>query len=140
MANTYRSELMGLYVTFALVLAVCILNSITQGHLEVASNNEKALCLSSLTATWVWPKEKHSDMLRAICCVHCLLSFLTFEFSEVQAHKDNFIALEDLTFLEQLNMECNILAKCYIMAEYEQQGPIWKVLSSRGSHCQSCRH
>ena len=55
-ANAYRSELIGLYASLALVLAITKIHNITEGSLLAGCDNESGLYLSSLINDRVPPK------------------------------------------------------------------------------------
>ena len=109
-ANAYRSELVGLYASLALVLAITKFHTITEGSLLAGCDNETGLYLSSLINDRVPPKQKHSDVLRAIRHVRRQLT-ITIKFQHISAHQDDTVMYHNLDRSSQLNVDCDLLAK-----------------------------
>ena len=109
-ANAYRSELIGLYASLAFVLAVTELYNIKEGSLLAGCDNETGLYLSSLITDRVSPKQKHSDVLRAIRHVRRQLE-INITFKHISAHQDDTVLYHDLDRPSQLNVDCDLLAK-----------------------------
>ena len=126
-ANAYRSELTGLYACLALTLAVCTVHQVTEGALRVCCDNEKALYLSSHKSQRVPPRRKHSDILRAIRKVRCAIP-VPLTFDHVKGHQDDAVLYEDLDTASRLNVDCDLIAKNFLQASWEHNGPTPQVL------------
>ena len=117
-ANAYRSELIGLYASLAFVLAITDLYNIKEGSLLAGCDNETGLYLSSLINDRVSPKQKHSDVLRAIRHVRRKLK-IDITFKHISAHQDDTMMYHDLDRPSQLNVDCDLLAKAGLRRFYK---------------------
>ena len=78
-ADTYRSELMGIYLSLTLVLAICELHVVKVGMIRVGCDNLRAIELSSARGQRVPNRRKHSDILKSIRMV-CFNLPITIDF------------------------------------------------------------
>ena len=119
-ANAYRSELIGIYAALALTLAVTELYQLKEGFLLAGCDNEQGLYLSSLLTDRVSPKQKHSDVLRAIRHVRQALP-LDIHFKHIYGHQDDTTSYANLERSVQLNIDCDILAKAGLKRFHKQR-------------------
>ena len=119
-ANAYRSELIGIYAALALTLAVTELYQVKEGFLLAGCDNEQGLYLSSLLSDRVSPKQKHSDVLRAIRHVRRALP-LDIHFKHIYGHQDDTTSYANLERSVQLNIDCDLLAKAGLKRFHKQR-------------------
>ena len=117
-ASAYRGELLGLVALHTLVLAV-----IDYYHLETAlgkacCDNIAALNQSSQRRKRVKTGAKQGDLLRALRSLKQSLAF-QFEYEHVDAHMDSVLPWHLLRLEEQLNVDCDELAKSAVLRSME---------------------
>ena len=93
-SNAYRSELIVIYASLILVLAVTEVHNITSGKLLTGCDNEKGLYLLSIMNDRVSPRQKYSDIMRAIRHIRCKLP-IKVEFKHIYGNQYNEKAYEE---------------------------------------------
>ena len=108
--DPYRCEL------FALLLAVMTIYEMetrfktTYKDIIIAVNNDSALDMAIVFHNKITPSDQHYDL---ICSIREVRSKIQTKLcpERVKGHKDDEIPWEDLSRLEQLNVECDQIAK-----------------------------
>ena len=111
--NPYRSELQGIHTILLAIKAVCMLHQITSGKAKLACDNKLAADLSDKNVLRVPSRWNHADLIRAIRKIKSELP-IEIEFSWVEGHQDDDIALEDLPRMAQLNVHADRMAKDHL--------------------------
>jgi hypothetical protein len=99
--------------------AFCITYEIKSGHLSLSCDNDGALWRTAMQVPKVSHRQKHSDILRAIHYLKPLIP-VSWTFSEVKGHQDDFIQYDDLDRISQLNVMCDSEAKRFLVAAIDQ--------------------
>ena len=121
-ACSYRSEMIGLYASLSLISAICILHNLDQGSVVIGCDNEKALELTESTSQRVPCHRKHSDILKAIGIMKSTIP-IELRFQHISAHQDDHILYEDLSLPAQLNVDCDHMAKRWLIECYHKKFP-----------------
>ena len=112
LANSYRAELLGLYSIHTFILALTryftLLNTAT---VDLRCDNKGALCTSSRKYKCIRPSSKCADILRCFRTLHAKLLGVHIHYAHVAAHMDDILHWDELTLEQQLNVQCNALAK-----------------------------
>ena len=129
--SAYRGELAGLYGGLFTLKALCDYKNITSGRIIIGCDGlgaiKKIQAKPSLST-------KHFDYLSAI---HHLLADLSVrcQFIHVQGHQDDYLDLHQLSIVERMNIQADLLAKQAIENErncgnpselrlYKEYGPV----------------
>ena len=111
-ANSYRAELLGLLSIHTFILALSkyyvLLNKST---VELRCDNKGALRTSSRKLVRIRPSSKCADILRCFRSLHKQLNNVHIHYAHVAAHMDDVLQWDDLTIEQQLNVQCDLLAK-----------------------------
>lgn len=116
-ANSYRAELLGLYsIHDVFVLALSkyfeLLNNTT---VKLRCDNKGALRTSSWHHKRIQPTSKCADIL---CCLHTLhkklRDIIHIHYAYGASHMDDILQWHDLTLEQQLNVQCDTLAKAAV--------------------------
>ena len=115
-ASSYRAELLGLYSIHVFIGVLTAHHSIGSTHsTTIYCDNERALDMSSKKNLKVRAGAKCADILRAFKTLH--RSYTTaISYKHVAAHMDDKCAWDDLSIEQQLNVECDTLAKQAVAA------------------------
>lgn len=109
--NSYRAELMGIYLMLRTLEAMCAFFSITKGHITIACDNKTGLDKSMNLLLHPTSKFKHYDLLQEIYMVRKNLP-IKFTVTHVKGHQTE----EDRRFcqLSEMNHSMDSLAKEYL--------------------------
>ena len=109
--DSHRAELAGLYAIFVLVECIVSLHQLTSGSILIGCDNQSAI--GSCDQDFI-PHTRHQnfDFLHAIRSF-LLRSPLTWHAQHIHGHQDTKNPGKPLTFLEQLNVHMDSLAKSY---------------------------
>ena len=114
-ANSYRSELSGLYAILAYINALTVVYSITAGNVLIDCNNIVALNKSLDQDRRVRSPVMHGDIIRAIQHYrHKISDSIALTFEHVLGHQDRVTAYEDLPRIAQLNVQMDSKAKSFL--------------------------
>lgn len=112
LANSYRAELLGLYSIHVFILALATyFDRLESSTVNVRCDNKGALRASSRKFKRIRPTSKCADILRAFRQLRENLSGIHIHYAHVPAHMDDLLAWDDLTLDQQLNVQCDSLAK-----------------------------
>jgi hypothetical protein len=118
--SSYRPELQGLIALLTVTSSLATTYSITTGSLTIACDNISAIhkvddMISNPALYCIAPSAKDYDLLLVI---QDLLISLTISMLpvHVKGHKDDTTNWADLTFQQQLNVECDRSAKLWLAA------------------------
>ena len=109
--DSYRCELAGLYGIILTVNALCQAHGISSGKCTIACDNDSAIrvCMPGFIPE---PSQDSFDLVNAIWHIK-QASPIQWQAQYVDGHKDDVTC--QLTFLEQLNVHMDSLAKAYWM-------------------------
>jgi len=110
-ANSYRAELLGLYSIHIFIHALFThfqLKSVPQ--VKLRCDNKGALRTSSRTTLRIRASSKCADILRAFRSLHQQIQ-ADIHYGHVSAHMDDILRWDQLTIEQQLNVQCDKLAK-----------------------------
>jgi len=107
-ADSYRAEAVGITAALHLMHAMEKLSGM-KTELDLACDNERVLDALQFF-TYLTPKMKHYDVVKSMLNIRDSLSSI-IQYRHVKAHKSERISYDKLTRLEQLNTECDLLAK-----------------------------
>ena len=111
-ANSYRAELLGLYSIHVFILALSIYFELLQhSTVKLRCDNKGALRTSSRKHKRIRPTSKCADILRCLRTLHSQLQNVHIHYAYVESHMDNVLQWDDLTPEQQLNVQCDSLAK-----------------------------
>jgi len=110
MVNSYRAELQGMYSLILAINHICSLHQLTAGHLLVGCDNQGVIDHLQKRPSYVPGSTKHADLVRAIHNAHQACP-IRLQFQYVAGHQDNFLRVEDLPLLAQLNVQADLMAK-----------------------------
>ena len=111
-ANSYRTELLGLLSIHMFVLALSkYFELLSQSTVKLCCDNKGALRTSSRKLIRIRPTSKCADILRCFRSLHHQLKNVHIHYAHVAAHMDDVLQWEDLTLDQQLNVQCDFLAK-----------------------------
>ena len=118
--SSYRPELQGLIALLTVISSLAATYSITSGAITIACDNISAInkvddMLSNPALYCIAPSAKEYDLLLVI---QDLLISLPIHMIpvHVKGHKDDTTDWDDLTFQQQLNIECDRSAKLWLAA------------------------
>jgi hypothetical protein len=134
-ANAYRAEMMGLYLAMCITHAFCLTYNIQSGHISLSCDNDGCLWRTAMTVPKVSHRQKHSDILRAIHFLKLQIP-ISWTFSEVKGHQDDFIQYEDLDRVSQLNVMCDAEAKRFLVTAIDQNASQPYKIPFQGWRCQ----
>jgi len=107
-ADSYRAEATGITAALHLIRAMERLSN-TSTKLELACDNDRVLEVVQ-TFTYINPNMKHHDVIRSMIEIRDSLKS-DIKYLKVQAHRSERVAYDELTRMEQINTECDLLAK-----------------------------
>jgi hypothetical protein len=111
-ANSYRAELLGLYSIHVFIMALAKYFELLQSTtIKIRCDNKGALRTSSRLNKRIRPSSKCADILRCLRSVHNELRHIHIHYGYVAAHMDDILQWDDLTSEQQLNVQCDLLAK-----------------------------
>ena len=111
-ANSYRAELLGLLSIHTFILALSkYFELLNKSTVNLRCDNKGALRTSSRTLVRIRPSSKCADILRCFRTVHNQLTDIHIHYAHVAAHMDDVLQWDDLTLEQQLNVQCDLLAK-----------------------------
>lgn len=111
-ANSYRAELLGLYSIHVFILALSTYFELPKSTTtKLRCDNKGALRTSSRRHKRIRPSSKCADILRCFRSVHDKLQHIHIHYGYVAAHMDDILHWDDLTLEQQLNVQCDSLAK-----------------------------
>ena len=111
-ANSYRAELLGLYSIHVFILALSTyFTALQSSTVKLRCDNKGALRTSSRRHKRIRPSSKCADILRCLRSVHDKLQHIHIHYGYVAAHMDDILHWNDLTLEQQLNVQCDSLAK-----------------------------
>ena len=112
LANSYRAELLGLLSIHTFILALSKYYALpSQSTVNLRCDNKGALRTSSRKLIRIRPTSKCADILRCLRSLHTQLTDVHIHYAHVAAHMDDVLQWEDLTLEQQLNVQCDFLAK-----------------------------
>jgi len=107
-ADSYRAEAVGVLAAFHIVCAMEHISG-KQTDIELACDNDRVL-EAARSFTYVTPRMHHHDVLRSMMETRDSLKS-TIAYIRVKAHKSEKIPYNKLSRIEQMNTECDTLAK-----------------------------
>ena len=107
-ADSYRAEAVGVLAAFHIVYAMERMSG-KQTNIELACDNDRVLEVAR-SFTYVTPRMHHHDVLRSMMETRDSLTS-TIAYTRVKAHKSEKIPYNKLSKIEQMNTECDTLAK-----------------------------
>jgi len=107
-SDSYRAEAVGVLAAFHIIRAMVRMSG-KSTHVTLACDNDRVLEVAQ-TYTYVTSRMRHHDVLRSIMEIRDSLHS-TITFQKVKAHKSDNIPYSKLSRIEQLNTECDELAK-----------------------------
>jgi len=107
-SDSYRAEATGITVALHLIRAMEKLSD-TSTKIELACDNDRVLEVAH-NFTYITTNMKHHDVIRSMLGIRDTLTS-EIKYSKVQAHRSERIAYDKLTRMEQINTECDLLAK-----------------------------
>lgn len=111
-ANSYRAKLLGLYSIHVFILALSKYFELLQSTtIKLRCDNKGALRTSSRWNKRIHPSSKCADILRCFRSIHNKLQHIHIHYGYVAAHMDDILHWDDLTLEQQLNVQCDSLAK-----------------------------
>ena len=111
-ANSYRAELLGLYAIHTFILALTKYLTIPESAtVNVRCDNKGALRTSSRKYKRIRPSSKCADILRCFRTLHSKIRDIHIHYAHVSAHMDDLLSWDELTLEQQLNVQCDTLAK-----------------------------
>lgn len=111
-ANSYRAELLGLLSIHTFILALTTyFEQLSLSTVDLRCDNKGALRTSSRKRTRIRPTSKCADILRCFRSLHNRLQNVHIHYAHVSAHMDDVLQWDDLTLEQQLNVQCDLLAK-----------------------------
>ena len=125
-ANAYRAELFGIYTMLVALSLICKVHEVTAGEIEtedaiLGCDNEVALWKSSVLDSKVPCSDAHADIIRAIRKVRDTLP-LKFTYTHIYGHQDDHVSTSELDRPTQLNIECDNIAKRFLIALHRSDG------------------
>jgi len=138
-ANAYRAELFGIYTMITALSLICQVHTVRSGEVEIEDvllgcDNEVALWKSSVLESKVPCGDAHADVIRAIRKVRDTLP-IKLTYKHIYGHQDDHVDTADLDRPTQLNIECDSLAKRYLLALYQHDGRPEFRFSHEGWRC-----
>ena len=106
--STYRAELAGIHAGLLLILGLCETYNVEKGRIILGCNNNGAI--KRIQTGQIKLQYKHFDFLSAIITIINKLP-ITVNLTHVDGHKDEVMALENLSILESMNVQADIHAK-----------------------------
>lgn len=108
--NACCSKLQGIHAGVLALCSTCSFHKIKKGKVRCGCDNEKGVDLSNLDWLKAFTRTKHSDPIRAIRKLKCVIG-IDIHFEHVKGHQDNCSRFEDLPIMAQLNTKCDRRAK-----------------------------
>lgn len=113
-AGSYRAELLGLCSLHLFMLALQQAFNIQEiWSAEVCCDNEKALLKASISPRRIQPSAKCPDILRSLRYTKRDLRH-RLQYKHVHAHMDDVLQWDQLSLVQQLNVQCDMLAKAAV--------------------------
>ena len=109
-ASAYRGELLGLVALHTFMFALVSYYQTGTGSGKMCCDNIGALNQANWKRKRVKTGAKQSDLLRALRTIQSH-SVLDFQYEHVRGHQDDHKKWEHMTLEEQLNFDCDLLAK-----------------------------
>jgi len=109
-ASSYQGELLGLTAIHHLVAFVLEYYGVQTATGSMHCNNKGALHQASTKQKRVSPRTKHADLIRNLRHIKAT-HLVEVKYMHVKAHRDNYLAWEQLSIVQKLNVHCNLLAK-----------------------------
>ena len=112
--NPYRSEILGILAILHQINQLCRIHQITNGSIIMACDGISALRQATRRdIDKISCRNKQSDLLSA--CTKILLSIpITIQPQHVKGHQDDTTTYNELTFIEQKNVDMDVLAKATV--------------------------
>ena len=121
-ASSYRGELLGLIAIHHLAAFAVKYYKSDKATGSMHCDNKGALHQVSVRRRRVRNNVKHADLLRNLRHIKAKVNF-EVSYNYVKAHQDDVYAVEDLPFVQQLNVMCDLLAKQAVQASIEGTTP-----------------
>ena len=106
--SAYRAELAGIHGGLLLILGLCTSYNIEKGRIILGCDSKGAL--SRIQKGQIKLQDKHFDYISAIITILKKLP-ITVNFIHVAGHKDKIMALDQLSILENMNVQAHTHAK-----------------------------
>jgi len=107
-SDSYRAEAVGITTALHLIYAMETLVQ-QQTKIELACDNDRVLEVVA-EYTYISKGMKHLDVIRSMLEIRDKLAS-KIKYCKVKAHKSDSMKYEELTRMEQINTECDLLAK-----------------------------
>jgi hypothetical protein len=121
-ASSFCGEMLGLCAMHFLVLALEELVQFGSSNMCISCDNEVAVKRANNRPRRVKPRWACGDILRSFRNTRLLIrTHLTFQY--VQSHMDDHVSWECMSLEEQLNCQCDCLAKDAVHARMNQVNP-----------------
>ncbi len=108
--GSHRSELTGLLGGITAINNICIKHNVRKGTIAIGCDGEGAIIAVTQQFDIIKSSRKHFDLISAIKNT-ISSSTIDWQFQHIKGHQDDIREYEDLTRLEQLNVQADQLAK-----------------------------
>lgn len=108
--GSHRSELTGLLGGITTIDNICRKYNVTEGSVEVGCDGEGAITAITQQFDIIKTSRKHYDLIQAIKNT-INKSKLAWSFQHIKGHQDDIREYDELSRLEQLNVQADLLAK-----------------------------
>lgn len=110
--DAYRSELSGLLALVIALQLLCSLHNLQSGSVVIGCDNDTALDRCFDLDWYIDTSAENWDIIKAVRHITATLP-ITIIMQRVEGHRDNEVPWEDLNLFEQLNVQCDSMAKLY---------------------------
>ena len=109
-SDPYRCKIFAIYIGLYNLFHIKQQFNVTLQPITFTVDNDSTLDMSIIYTSPIELCDQHSDLLSAVCHLRSKIN-TEIKYERVTGHRDRHLAFHQLTRIEQLNVECDMIAK-----------------------------